>query len=55
MARIAAFLEETLPDGAYVSLIADGDAHRLYSQFGFEPTAPHSIGMAHFIRLLTGS
>jgi GNAT superfamily N-acetyltransferase len=55
MARIAAFLEETLPDGAYVSLIADGDAHRLYSQFGFEPTAPHSIGMARFIRLLTGS
>jgi GNAT superfamily N-acetyltransferase len=55
MARIAAFLEETLPDGAYVSLIADGDAHRLYSQFGFEPTAPHSIGMARFIRPLTGS
>jgi GNAT superfamily N-acetyltransferase len=55
MARIAAFLEETLPDGAYVSLIADGEAHRLYSQFGFEPTAPHSIGMARFIRPLTGS
>jgi GNAT superfamily N-acetyltransferase len=55
MARIAAFLEETLPDGAYVSLIADGDAHRLYNQFGFEPTAPHSIGMAGFIRPLTGS
>jgi GNAT superfamily N-acetyltransferase len=55
MARIAAFLEEALPDGAYVSLIADGEAHRLYSQFGFEPTAPHSIGMARFIRPLTGS
>jgi GNAT superfamily N-acetyltransferase len=55
MARIAAFLEETLPDGAYVSLMADGEAHRLYSQFGFEPTAPHSIGMARFIRPLTGS
>ena len=55
MARIAAFLEEKLPDGAYVSLIADGEAHRLYSQFGFEPTAPHSIGMARFIRPLPGA
>jgi GNAT superfamily N-acetyltransferase len=52
MARIARFLEENLPDGAYVSLIADGEAHRLYSQFGFEPTAPDSIGMARFIRPL---
>jgi len=32
--------------GAYVSLIADGEANRLYAQFGFEPTAPASIGMA---------
>jgi ribosomal protein S18 acetylase RimI-like enzyme len=52
MARIARFLEENLPDGAYVSLIADGEAHRLYSQFGFRPTAPDSIGMARFIRPL---
>jgi ribosomal protein S18 acetylase RimI-like enzyme len=52
MARIAAFLEKKLPDGAYVSLIADGEAHRLYSQFGFEPTAPYSIGMARSIRPL---
>jgi GNAT superfamily N-acetyltransferase len=49
--RIASFLE-TLPDGAYVSLIADGEAHRLYGQFGFEPTAPKSIGMEKFIRPL---
>lgn len=49
--RIAEFLE-TLPDGAYVSLIADGEAHRLYGQFGFSPTAPKSIGMERFIRPL---
>jgi ribosomal protein S18 acetylase RimI-like enzyme len=35
--------------GAYVSLIADGEAHHLYSLFGFRPTAPRSIGMyLHF-------
>lgn len=32
--------------GAYVSLIADGDARFLYARFGFVPTAPASIGMS---------
>ena len=36
----------TLPSGAYVSLIADTPADRLYAQFGFQPTAPRSVGMA---------
>lgn len=36
--------------GAYVSLIADGDAHRLYAQFGFALTAPRSVGMAKVVR-----
>lgn len=48
--RIMAVLLERLravaPNGAYVSLIADGEAHRLYAQYGFAPTAPASIGMA---------
>lgn len=39
-------LRAVAPKGAYASLIADGEAHRLYAQFGFEPTAPASIGMA---------
>lgn len=34
------------PAGAYVSLIADGDARFLYARFGFVPTAPASIGMS---------
>jgi len=34
------------PKGAYVSLIADVPANRLYEQFGFVETAPRSIGMA---------
>jgi GNAT superfamily N-acetyltransferase len=39
------WLNANAPPSAYVSLIADGEAHRLYSQFGFAPTAPDSIGM----------
>lgn len=39
-------LHATAPPTAYVSLIADGQASELYAQFGFEPTAPRSIGMA---------
>lgn len=36
--------------GAYVSLIADGEAHKLYAQYGFAPTTPKSIGMAQVLR-----
>ena len=35
--------------GAYVSLIADGEANRLYAQYGFQPTTPKSIGMAMIV------
>ncbi len=48
--RIVEHLRATAPVSAYVSLIADGDAHRLYEQFGFTPTAPASIGMAFVVR-----
>jgi len=46
MSRLIAALKVIAPASAYVSLIADGEAHRLYSRYGFEPTAPESIGMA---------
>ena len=46
VAALTDHLRVTAPAGAYVSLMADGQAHRLYSQFGFAPTAPKSIGMA---------
>lgn len=42
-------LRRTVPAEAYVSLIADGQANSLYAQFGFEPTAPASIGMAQWL------
>ena len=47
--EIVQHLKRTAPSGAYVSLIADGEAHRLYAQCGFRPTAPTSIGMEMFI------
>lgn len=45
MAALVDELERRAPQGAYVSLIADGDARFLYEKFGFRPTAPESIGM----------
>lgn len=50
MAALIEHLRATVPAEAYISLIADGEAHRLYAQYGFQPTAPASIGMALFLR-----
>lgn len=44
MAEISRFIE-TLPESCYISLLADGKADQLYSQFGFRDTLPHSRGM----------
>ncbi|GGZ14498.1 AttT protein [Streptomyces inusitatus] len=46
MAELVGELERRAPAGAYVSLIADGDARHLYAKFGFTETAPASVGMA---------
>ncbi|MGC5013526.1 GNAT family N-acetyltransferase [Streptosporangium sp. DT93] len=45
MAELVDELERRAPAGAYVSLIADGDAQFLYEKFGFSQTAPASVGM----------
>jgi ribosomal protein S18 acetylase RimI-like enzyme len=50
MASLMAQLRASALPGAYVSLIADGEAQRLYAQFGFAPTTPKSIGMAQVLR-----
>ncbi|WP_081387864.1 MULTISPECIES: GNAT family N-acetyltransferase [Paenibacillus] len=44
MREIREFLN-TVPDKAYVSLIADGEALKLYAQYGFESVMPRSQGM----------
>lgn len=46
MREIMHFIETEVPESAYVSLIADGQAQDLYAQFGFQHTAPASVGMA---------
>ena len=45
MQALTDHLEAHAPNSAYVSLIADGEAHRLYAQYGFKMTAPESVGM----------
>ncbi|MDU4696923.1 MAG: GNAT family N-acetyltransferase [Paenibacillus sp.] len=45
MGEIMGFLEEHAPPLTYVSLIADVPADKLYQRFGFEYTAPASLGM----------
>ncbi|MFC7830992.1 GNAT family N-acetyltransferase [Streptomyces sp. NPDC057375] len=45
MAELVQELERRAPDGAYVSLIADGNARFLYEKYGFKQTAPASVGM----------
>lgn len=46
MAALVEQLRDRAPRTAYVSLIADGEARRLYHQYGFVETAPQSVGMA---------
>jgi ribosomal protein S18 acetylase RimI-like enzyme len=46
MREISAYIEREVPPSAYVSLLADGEAYRLYQQYGFALTAPASVGMA---------
>ncbi|MGK5077898.1 GNAT family N-acetyltransferase [Janthinobacterium sp. HLX7-2] len=46
MREIMRFIDTDVPQSAYVSLIADGQAQDLYAQFGFRHTAPASVGMA---------
>lgn len=45
MAMIKAYIDYKLPESCYVSLLADGNADKLYKQFGFKETLPQSKGM----------
>lgn len=45
MTELINFLENQVPKGAYVSLIADLPADKLYEKFGFNYTSPKSVGM----------
>jgi len=45
MGALMEHFEDRAPVSAHISLIADGKAKELYKLYGFEPTAPASIGM----------
>ncbi|MBA2872414.1 ribosomal protein S18 acetylase RimI-like enzyme [Anoxybacillus calidus] len=45
MKEIMDYLENKAPKSAYVSLIADAPANKLYEKFGFTYTYPKSHGM----------
>ena len=45
MAALVERLRAAAPSRAHVALIADGEAHRLYAQYGFTLTAPGGVGM----------
>jgi ribosomal protein S18 acetylase RimI-like enzyme len=50
MAALMEHVNNALPPSAYVSLIADVPANKLYEQFGFVETAPASLGMAYRVK-----
>ncbi|MCV6576763.1 MAG: GNAT family N-acetyltransferase [Cohaesibacter sp.] len=50
MKTLMAFIDKELPSSAYISLIADVPANKLYEKFGFLETAPRSIGMAYRVK-----
>ncbi len=45
MTNIMAYISAEAEQGTYVSLIADYPADKLYAQYGFIMTEPHSAGM----------
>jgi ribosomal protein S18 acetylase RimI-like enzyme len=45
VAALLAHVRRIAPAEAYVSLMANGEAHRLYAGFGFLPVAPDARGM----------
>ena len=48
MQELMDYVNQHLPAGAFVNLFADGTANQLYKKFGFQETAPKSVGMAKY-------
>lgn len=58
LTALDAWLQANVPESAYVTLVADGDAKYLYAKFGFAETAPVSVNMEYVMgaggRRITG-
>jgi GNAT superfamily N-acetyltransferase len=50
MAALDAWLRANAPVSSNVSLFADGEARRLYAQYGFVEAGPVSVGMDYTVR-----
>jgi len=50
MDTIMEYVNSELPKTAYMSLIADVPANKLYEKVGFKETAPRSVGMSYIVR-----
>jgi ribosomal protein S18 acetylase RimI-like enzyme len=46
MQALMEYIDAAAPDSAYISLLADDGAPKLYGRFGFEFTGPRTVGMA---------
>lgn len=46
MTALLEHIQTSAPAEVYVSLMANGEAHRLYEKFGFSPVLPDARGMA---------
>lgn len=49
MAALMDQFRANAPASAYISLMADVPADRLYAQYGFKCTAPQTVGMAQIL------
>lgn len=47
MKKLDEYIQENLPVSCYINLIADGEAYRLYEQYGFKSVWPASRGMGY--------
>lgn len=47
LASLDAWLQANVPESAYVTLVADGDARYLYAKFGFAESAPYAVNMEY--------
>ena len=47
LAALDAWLRANVPESAYVTLVADGDAKYLYAKFGFAESAPYAVNMEY--------
>jgi len=49
LSALDTWLRANVPESAYVTLVADGDAKYLYAKFGFAESAPFAVNMEYIM------